>query len=464
MKAPARRNDPVVCRDAPEPVGVSVRPDGFELPDSWARRGETAFVALEVEATLTGRVREPRIEVRWGGVTHHQSFDRGARGLRHLNLSPVLQEGATDGPSTLGLRGEGMRWQTQGWLTSFEPPASTDGTILVLAPHPDDAELAAFGLYADRPASSWIVTVTAGERGAMNLSKVIASRAGGDTPWKASLRVWDSVMIPQLAGVSAERCLNLAYPDGGLEAMFRHAAGPHRLACEPALSRSTLRARNRDREFQEAPSECTWAGLVSDLRLLIDKAKPAVVVCPHPLVDSHPDHVFTTVALEQALRESAHRAPAFFLYVVHARDAHAYPYGSGDAIVSLPPSNDARWLADSIYSHPLPADRRRGKYFAVEAAHDVRTYGNGGARTFRQLLGAMKREASAFVRGVAVDPMGAFLRRASRPNEIYYVVCADSLSELVTAVRRTGDSRAYAPESRRRWPSGFTDGGGSDSR
>jgi len=170
---------------------------------------------------------------------------------------------------------------------------------------------------------------------------------------------------------------------------------------------------------------------VSELRLLLDRAKPSVVVCPHPVIDDHPDHVFTTVALEQAMRQSAHQVPAFFLYVVHARNAHAYPYGSGDAVVSLPPRSDGQWLADSIYSHSLSVELRRGKYFAVEAAHDARTYGDGASKTFRQLLGVVRREVSAFVGGVAVDPTSFFLRRALRPNELYYVVSADSLSQLV---------------------------------
>ncbi len=430
-RVPARRNDRVVCRHGAEPVTVSVGPNGFELPDPLCLRGRTAFLALDVEATLAGRVREPWVEVRGGAATHRQYFDRGASGLRYLNLSPVLQEGG-NALAAIGLRGDALRWQSRGWLTSFEPPATADETILVLAPHPDDAEIAAFGLYATHPSSSWVVTMTAGERGAMDLSKVLAPRSGNvDARWKASLRVWDSVTIPQLGGISGERCLNLAYPDGQLESMSREVTRAHRLGCEPGLSRDALRARNRDREFQRASSACTWAGLVSELRLLLDKAKPGIVVCPHPLIDDHPDHAFTTVALEQALRHSAHQVPTFLLYVVHARDARAYPYGTGEAVVSLPPWTDERWLADSIYSHSLPAELRRGKYFAVEAAHDLRTYGDGAPKTLRQLLGVVKREASAFVGRVAVDPMSAFLRRASRPNEVYYVVSADSLSQLV---------------------------------
>jgi LmbE family N-acetylglucosaminyl deacetylase len=429
LRASARRNDRLVCRGGAASFPVSVREDGFDLPDASEARGRTAFLALDVDVTPLGRLQEPALVMHCGGVTHGQYFERGAHGLRHLNLSSVLSDVSDAALTNIGLRGHSLRWRSEGLLTLFAPPALSDGTLLILAPHPDDAEIAAFGLYASRPSAAWVVTITAGEWGAMNLSAVLPSRAQ-DVYWKAFLRVWDSVTVPQLGGVSDERCLNLAYPDRELASMARQATLPHRLSCEPELARSTLRARNRDRAFQQGSADCTWADLVSELRLVIEKTKPTTVVCPHPILDGHLDHVFTTVAVEQALRQSAHKVTTFLLYVVHAAGTPSYPFGSADAVVSLPPWADGEWVADSMYSHCLSPALQRAKYFAVEASHDVRTYGDGASRTGRQLLGAMRREISAFARGAAVDPMSFFLRRAPRPNELYYVVSADSLSEL----------------------------------
>jgi hypothetical protein len=98
--------------------------------------------------------------------------------------------------------------------------------------------------------------------------------------------------------------------------------------------------------------------------------------------------------------------------------------------VSLPPWTDEAWLGDSIYSHPLAPDEQRTKYFAVEATHDLRAHSTGEPRTTRQVFTAVKREVSALLGGTGL-PSATFLRRAPRPNEIYWVVSAESLSELV---------------------------------
>ena len=91
--------------------------------------------------------------------------------------------------------------------------------MLVVAPHPDDAEIAAFGFYADTRAT--VVTVTAGDA---------SDRYQNPTqPWMsltrgavAQMRVWDSLTIPQFGGVPPERAINLCLPDGRLSEMYLH--------------------------------------------------------------------------------------------------------------------------------------------------------------------------------------------------------------------------------------------------
>jgi hypothetical protein len=121
---------------------------------------------------------------------------------------------------------------------------------------------------------------------------------------------------------------------------------------------------------------------------------------------------------------------SFFLYVVHCRDAPVYPFGTSRGLVSLPPWDQKEWLADSLYSHPLASDVQQAKYFAIEATHDLRAYADGHPRTLRRLLTTLKRELSAFAGGVGLPPT-SFLRRAARPNELFCVVSAESLSQLV---------------------------------
>ena len=81
--------------------------------------------------------------------------------------------------------------------------------VMVIAPHADDAELAAYGLYSQAD-ETWIVTLTAGEIEAehyqqMGLSSVEASRL------KGRLRAWDSIAVPRWAGVPAAHCVQLGY-------------------------------------------------------------------------------------------------------------------------------------------------------------------------------------------------------------------------------------------------------------
>ncbi len=299
--------------------------------------------------------------------------------------------------------------------------------ILVLAPHPDDAEIAAFGLYAGR--RSWVATITAGECGMGDLSAVAPGQSNA-ARWKALLRVWDSLTIPQLGDVPPDRCLNLVYPDGQLQSLLRRAPPSATLACEKSLSRTALRARNQASAFRAAGPACSWEGLVEDLRRLLEMAKPDIVVCPHPIVDAHHDHVFTTVALEQAIRRTTLHSTLFFLYVVHRIDAPLHPVGPNTSWVSFPPWTEHEWLADSIYSHPLAPEVQRAKYFAVEAMHDLRTFSVAEPKGLGRVLRAVIRELLAWGAGTGL-PATSYLRRAPRPNEIYGVVSASSLSELV---------------------------------
>ncbi|EPN57961.1 hypothetical protein A244_11205, partial [Pseudomonas syringae pv. actinidiae ICMP 18807] len=45
----------------------------------------------------------------------------------------------------------------------------------------------------------------------------------------------------------------------------------------------------------------TWNNLLADLRTLILKARPQVIVMPHPAIDPHPDHICAQAAVREAL-------------------------------------------------------------------------------------------------------------------------------------------------------------------
>ena len=423
---PSKRNDHLTCRGRHGLFPLSAGPDGFHIPAGLERSGQTVLLGLEVKVTPLGRLLDPFIEVREGQRRHRQFFERGAEGRRYLNLSPFFESGERPSLAPVSLRGRSIRWKAGASLLVFDPPAAEDKSILVLAPHPDDAEIAAFGMYSSH--RSWVVTVTAGERAVADVLALVAPAEG--TRWTAWLRVLDSLIIPQLGQVPPERCVNLVCPDGTLERMYREPTRPFRLGCEEILPRTTLRSRNQVPELQRAVPDCTWNGLVTDLRAMLDRAKPQIVVCPHPSMDAHPDHVFTTVALERALRDLGQKPALILLYVLHSRGAPSYPLGPADSLVSPPPCGDEGWIAESLYSHPLTPETRQAKYFAVEAMHGVRSYPGAGPQSGREILATLKRELSARLAGLDLHP-ASLLRRAPRPNEMYYVVSPSALSELI---------------------------------
>jgi LmbE family N-acetylglucosaminyl deacetylase len=425
----ASRDDRCTCRGGHGHWVIAIGAHGFELPSALLTAKGSGFLALTVRTNLLGRVRDPWIEVRGEGVCYRQYFERGAAGQRFLNVSALLQDGALHS-GRVALRGRHIRWARQGVLRVFETP-TLDGTLMVLAPHPDDAEIASFGLYSH--CNAWVVTVTCGERTPTPFGALVPGTTE-HAHWSALLRVWDSLHIPELGGVARERCVNLAFPDGRLQQMGRTPEQAFLVGCDGSEPREALRSLNRLDRFRGGPRECSWRELVAELAELLEVARPRLVACPHPLVDPHRDHVATGIALAQALRSSAHRPERLLLYVVHAREVPLYPFGPAETAVSLPPWEDDEWLADSLYSHPLSAETRRAKYFAVEAQHDLRTYDDEAAGPLAATWHVVSRALLALISGTDRRPT-SFLRRAPRPNELYYVVSAEGFIALAERAR-----------------------------
>src|SRR5262249_18193890 len=157
----------------------------------------SGFLEVEVDASVMGWVTDPAIEIRADRFRDVQYVERGARGSRFFNISRLLKSAPER--ARVGLTGRGLAWRRQGLrLHLCRQTVAPADRVLVIAPHPDDAEIAAFGLYSDTDAT--VVTLTAGDasdryRGAaepwMHLSREEVAR----------VRVLDSLTIPQLGHV-----------------------------------------------------------------------------------------------------------------------------------------------------------------------------------------------------------------------------------------------------------------------
>ena len=127
--------------------------------------------------------------------------------------------------------------------------------ILVLGTHPDDAEIAAFGVYADRDA--YVITLTAGEAG--ELGPFERFEGAGAYREKGRNRAWNSVAVPMLGGLTIERTANLGYFDGTLTAMRERPEIPVRSLHADAETLDTF-GRSQDASLIESRERrrATW--------------------------------------------------------------------------------------------------------------------------------------------------------------------------------------------------------------
>jgi len=110
---------------------------------------DTLILEVSIHSSWLGRWLDPHILICAEAILDRQDFEQGARGRRYLNISgllPELQSGK------LRLRTRFCRLSTEVRLYAFSNPDYAMRRVMVIAPHADDAELAAFtNLTAARP-------------------------------------------------------------------------------------------------------------------------------------------------------------------------------------------------------------------------------------------------------------------------------------------------------------------------
>lgn len=391
---------------------------GVIWPELIDARWNTALLGVHIHADPG--VDTPYVTVAAGGASDRQYFPSGDAGERWLNLT--FLRGAIVG-TRISLRGEGVTFRSRtARLRLFDGGFDLSGSMLVLAPHPDDAEIAAFGLYANRRAS--VVTVTAGNAGAPTYEAVFDD-PGDLYLFKGRIRVIDSITIPWQGGIPPERAFNMGYFDARLAAMHdtRDAVIPEMY--RPNADINVYRRENIGSLLPLRSRESTWGNLVDDLVSLLKKVKPAVIVAPHPQLDTHRDHQFTTVALAEALGRW-NRQPTFLLYTNHA-DRNRYPYGPAGTLVSLPPPPPGEVQIDRMYSHHVSPALQRLKLFALESMHDLRMSPTRQYQLAREEARAMAPEKPG------PEPDITYLRRGPRSNELFFVYDRDSFATMVKA-------------------------------
>lgn len=413
------RSDRVVRTQA-----LSLGPEGLQLPTIDQPFG-SAFLELRVRATAAGLLADPWIELEGEGARVRQYVERGARGRRLVNATALLRA-----------NGAAPRWRlrtgllqvdgTEAVLHLLAPStvADPDARTLVIAPHPDDAELAAWSLVSRR--QTWVVTVTQGDAGPN------AYGTHFDDPvesyrTKAGIRVWDSLNVVRMAGVPLDRIANLGYFDGTLAAMQR-GGGP--VQAEFLQESDPGVRRHNPIAPQRTPAEATWQGLVDDIAALLREVRPQRIAVPHPQLDPHPDHRCSTLATLQALQQVGLREGELWLYTNHLGYTKTHPVGPNDGEIGLPHGLPEGTLFDSVVSVPMDARTRFLKRLAVEAQHDLQATPPVAMPTLAQRAVGLLR---TLYRSTVVADIG-FIRRAPRPNELFYVLAYDRAGELAARI------------------------------
>jgi LmbE family N-acetylglucosaminyl deacetylase len=395
-------------------VPVRITGEGIRIP-SLPGNWDTVVILMRLEATLTGAWFEPTLEVIAGDRYWRQTLERSANGLRYITLDADMVRST----QFLELSGHHVRWDAQdGELFLFSAAPPTDKTFLVLAPHPDDAEIAAFGLYSNR--NSYVVTVSAGDY-VDGLYAHLSPEPTDQDLLRGRARVWDSLVVPTWGGVSPDRVVNLGYRNGSLRDLYNKRANEHPTNGASELDPSLLRAGAVETLVGGRDGEGRWQSIVTDLAEVVAAVNPDVIVTPHPALDAAPDHQYTTVALLEALDRLDDRRTTLLVYTNHHVLSEYYPFGPSDSAVTLPPWFDSTLVLGAVFSYPLTDRDRMDKLFALEAMHDLRApprpvHGGPTERFLAQL--------SAAFEGVVRNPLGtySYMRRAVRENEVFFVV------------------------------------------
>jgi len=384
---------------------VQLTPNGFKWPESVDHAADTASLELIVKHTPKDMAC-PSISAKSSqkeDVTHH-FFDKNASGRRYLDLSQLL---SLDPGDEVELSSDtGTAWETNehAWLTTFSNPSIEDKRVLVLSPHPDDAEIAAYGLYTSSNAQ--VVTITAGDAGKPKFGS-LWDDAGEQYRAKGRIRTIDSLAVPLLAGLGPEAIRNLGYYDGTLAEMHSSPFDSVKPKYAELENPGYFRSFNFDRELRDRAFEPSWSNLVADICIELDTFRPDIVVMPHPWLDSHRDHKFTTVAAVSALaRWNQHCT--IYLYTNHATGSEMYPFGPRDGMMGLPPWADGQvrhcHYINGLCSYPLSKEIQRQKLVALEAHHDLRPF-------------------NLFDGSEVIEPPPGldYYRRGGRPNELFFV-------------------------------------------
>lgn len=380
----------------------------------------TAFLKVNLKSTLFGEFFKPQINIHFNDKTISQQFELGVEQTRFLNISEAIN--ANIDQIEIDVKYASLV-DDKVSLYVFKNNNLKDKRILIISPHPDDAEIAAYGLYASYPENTFIVTVTAGDAGEFKYDEIYKDSLI-HYHQKGKIRTWNSLTVPLLGGIKPENILNLGYFNEALVNMHQNDTALVKTKFTKTYDVNTFRKQNSSTLIDSIKATSTWNSLVEDFTFLLDTIQPDIIVTPHPELDSHLDHQYSTIAMIEAIKKTGLNKGYLFLYTNHLPQSEAYPFGEMYQPITLPPYFDNSLYFESIYSFPVPLSVQKEKIFTLDAMNDLRldTEYLNTQSTFIYALKTLKRNT--------VGPENNYFRRSVRSNELFFVVPINQISKL----------------------------------
>ena len=238
--------------------------------------------------------------------------------------------------------------------------------VLFIAPHPDDAVLAAGGLLNHLFKEKIPLQITYLTCGDGNVSLFWRDKQIKFSPQKfiatGKERGQDAIKAIKTLGGKEKNLIFLGYPDSGLQAM--------QLRPKEVISSPTTKLTHCPYSFTfKKNSEYQEKNVVADLILILKRFRPTIIFLPH-LKDSNADHRATTHFLQKAVAK-INWSGKTYQYLIHYqwfRIFRLYPWPQktpGKETILFPPS--PLWKKGSWFSFWLRPKQLKKKRKALEA-------------------------------------------------------------------------------------------------
>jgi hypothetical protein len=379
---------------------------------SFPERGnyDTAILEVEIRSNVLGHLLQPYLEIEQSGNRMLHYFEYGANGKRYIDIS---QNYASDEP--IRIKGHHCSWiNFTPSLYLFDNQLTNEASLCVIAPHPDDAEIAAFGLYSHCK-NTYIITVSASESGQKMYNELGLSNYE-QAVLKGRTRTVNSLSASILGGVKPQQCVNYGYFGSTLKQMFQYPDTIVTSKVKALSDMNIFREMNVTDTLLNPVYSASWISLVNDFKYSLEKIQPDIIVLPYPRIDTHNDHKYTTLAVFEALKAMDYQKGKLFLYTNHHVLSEAYPFGRIGSVISLPPHFEKPLFFTSIYSQKLDASAQVDKMMALESMNVLRPYYPWQKAS--KILNRVFKNTMNSLYGKRLD----YFSRSVRSNELFFII------------------------------------------